>query len=292
MPEIMLKEYRTHIDLRLDMLISESGQKYDEVVRAARYSLLCGGKRIRPVLLLEFYKLCGGDDDCAYNFACALEMIHTYSLIHDDLPCLDDDDFRRGRPSLHKQYNEPMALLAGDALLTEAFCAAAKTRGLPADRVARGIEVLASCAGVHGMVGGQVLDVFEIGADTDAAELVDMYRLKTGALLRAACLCGCILAGGTEEQEKAATLYAEKLGLAFQIIDDLLDAEGDEQLLGKPVGSDQKNGKTTFVTIFGVEKAREYAETVTREAHDALAAFDGDTSRIAALTDYLLLRNK
>ena len=292
MPEIMLKEYRTHIDLRLDMLLSESGQKYDEVVRAARYSLLCGGKRIRPVLLLEFYKLCGGDDDCAYNFACALEMIHTYSLIHDDLPCMDDDDFRRGRPSLHKQYNEPMALLAGDALLTEAFCAAAKTRGLPAERVARGIEVLSSCAGIHGMVGGQVLDVFEIGEDTDGDELSDMYRLKTGALLRAATVCGCILAGGTDEQEKAAAVYAEKLGCAFQIVDDLLDAEGDEQILGKPVGSDQKNGKTTFVTLYGAEKAREYAETLTREAHESLSAFDGDTSRIAALTDYLLLRNK
>lgn len=292
MPEIMLKEYRAHIDLRLDMLLSESGQKYDEVVRAARYSLLCGGKRIRPVLLLEFYKLCGGDDDCAYNFACALEMIHTYSLIHDDLPCMDDDDFRRGRPSLHKQYSESMALLAGDALLTEAFCAAAKTRGLPAERVARGIEVLAYSAGVHGMVGGQVLDIFEIGENSDGAALSDMYRLKTGALLRAAAVCGCILAGAGEEEEKAAALYAEKLGLAFQIVDDLLDAEGDEQILGKPVGSDLKNGKTTFVTLYGTEKAREYAETVTREAHAALSAFEGDTSRIAALTDYLLLRNK
>ncbi len=292
MPEIMLKEYRTHIDLRLDMLLSESGQKYDEVVRAARYSLLCGGKRIRPVLLLEFYKLCGGDDDCAYNFACALEMIHTYSLIHDDLPCMDDDDFRRGRPSLHKQYNEPMALLAGDALLTEAFVAAAKTRGLPSERIARGIEVLASCAGIHGMIGGQVVDVFEIGEDADGNTLADMYRLKTGALLRAAAVCGCILAGGSEEHEKAAALYAEKLGLAFQIVDDLLDAEGDEQILGKPVGSDQKNGKTTFVTLYGVDKAREYAETVTREALEALKVFEGDTSRISALTDYLLLRNK
>lgn len=292
MLDILLKEYRTKIDMRLDMLLSESGQKYDEVVRAARYSLLSGGKRIRPILLLEFYKLCGGDDDCAYNFACALEMIHTYSLIHDDLPCMDNDDFRRGRPSCHKQYSEAMALLAGDGLLTDAFCAASKTRGLDAERVVKALEVLSSCAGISGMVGGQVIDVFEINADTDINSLVDMYRLKTGALLRAATVCGCILAGADDEAVKAAGEYAEKLGLAFQIVDDLLDAEGNEELLGKPTGSDEKNGKTTFVTLLGIEKAREYAESATNQALDALSAFSGDITTITELTAQLLSRNK
>lgn len=292
MPEIMLKEYRAKIDMRLDMLMSESGQNYDEVVRAARYSLLSGGKRIRPALMLEFYKLCGGDDDCAYNIACALEMIHTYSLIHDDLPCMDNDDFRRGKPSCHKQYSEPMALLAGDALLTEAFLVAAKTRGLPSERVTAAVEVLASCAGVAGMIGGQVLDVFEINGSSNGEELADMCRLKTGALLRAATVCGCILAGADEDTQRLAAEYGEKLGLAFQIVDDLLDAEGNEAILGKPVGSDEKNGKTTFVTLFGIERAREYAKKLTEEAHTVLSALEGDTTRLAALTDYLLSRNK
>ena len=291
MPEIMLKEYRTHIDLRLDMLISESGQKYDEVVRAARYSLLCGGKRIRPVLLLEFYKLCGGDDDCAYNFACALEMIHTYSLIHDDLPCLDDDDFRRGRPSLHKQYNEPMALLAGDALLTEAFCAAAKTRGLPADRVARGIEVLASCAGVHGMVGGQVIDLQSEGKEIDLSVLEELQRGKTAALLIAACVMGARLAGATPAQEQAARIFGENIGLSFQIVDDILDVTATAEALGKPVGSDSENEKNTYVSLLGLDEARVLAAQRTDAALAALDAFGDDADSLRQLAQALLNRD-
>ncbi len=286
------KEKKAKIDMRLDMLLSESGQKYDELVRAARYSLLSGGKRIRPILLLEFYGLCGGDDDCAYNFACALEMIHTYSLIHDDLPCMDDDDFRRGRPSCHKQYGEAMALLAGDALLTEAFAVAAKTMGIESDRVVKALEILSSCSGISGMIGGQVIDTTVIDENTDVKGLADMYLMKTGALLRAAAVCGCVLAGADEECQVRAAEYAENLGVAFQIIDDLLDAEGDEEVLGKPVGSDAKNGKTTFVTLLGTECARQYAEEATNRAHAALSGFDGDITMLSQLTDYLLSRNK
>jgi geranylgeranyl diphosphate synthase type II len=270
-------------------LLNESDRQYDEVVRAARYSLLSSGKRIRPILLLEFYKLCGGNDDCAYNFACALEMIHTYSLIHDDLPCMDNDDFRRGKPSCHKQFGESMALLAGDALLTEAFNAASRTIGIPAERVLEAMTVLSANAGINGMIGGQVIDLINTDKIT-ADDTVAMYKLKTGALINSATVCGAILAGADDEKKKAASVYAEKLGLAFQIIDDILDAEGDEATLGKPVGSDSKNDKKTLVARFGVEKCREFADALTREALGALDALDGDKSNLIAITEFLLLR--
>ena len=290
MIEEKLQEYAAKIDARLDIILSESGQHYDEVVRAGRYSLLSGGKRIRPIILLEFYKLCGGADDCAYNFACALEMIHTYSLIHDDLPCMDDDDMRRGKPSCHKQYGEAMALLAGDALLTEAFGAAAKTMGIPADAVIKAIGQLSSLAGIGGMIGGQVMDI-EGTAHNDDDFLFDMYRLKTGALIRAAAVCGCILAGADEDKLSYAMEYGEKLGLAFQIIDDILDATGDSQLLGKPVGSDQKNNKDTIVVRLGIEHCRALADKYTSDALEALEHFDGDKATLIELTNYLLSRN-
>ncbi len=290
MIEEKIREYATKIDARLDIIFHESGQYYDEVVHAGRYSLLNGGKRIRPIILLEFYKLCGGQDDCAYNFACALEMIHTYSLIHDDLPCMDDDDMRRGKPSCHKQFGEAMALLAGDALLTEAFGAAAKTVGIPSDLVVHAIVQLSSLAGVGGMIGGQVMDIGGTAQNNDDF-LFDMYRLKTGALIRAATVCGCILAGADDEKLSAATKYAEKLGLAFQIIDDILDATGDSKLLGKPVGSDEKNNKDTIVVRLGLEHCRALADRYTNEALAALDAFDGDKTTLIELTKFLLSRN-
>ncbi len=290
MVDMLLKDYQAKLDARLNIILTESGQLYDEVVKASRYGVLNGGKRIRPILLLEFYKLCGGDDDCAYNFACALEMIHSYSLIHDDLPCMDNDDFRRGKPSCHKEFGECMALLAGDALLTEAFSVAAKTMGLPPERVIRALSVLASNAGISGMVGGQVMDMGE-NTDIDDDFLFDMYRLKTGALLKAACVCGCILAGADEDKISAAGEYAEKLGLAFQIIDDILDFQGDAKLMGKPVGSDEKNNKDTIAVRLGVEYCRELAGKLTEEALQALEIFEGDTDNLKALTEFLLERN-
>lgn len=285
----IFSEYQGKIDARLDILLNENDRQYDEVVRASRYSLLSSGKRIRPILLLEFYKLCGGNDDCAYNFACALEMIHTYSLIHDDLPCMDNDDFRRGKPSCHKQFGETMALLAGDALLTEAFSAASRTMGIPAERIVEAMTVLASNAGINGMIGGQVIDLINTDEIT-ADDTVAMYKLKTGALINSAAVCGAILAGADEEMKKAAAVYAEKLGLAFQIIDDILDAEGDEVTIGKPVGSDSKNDKKTLVARFGVEKCREFADALTKEALETLDAFSGDKTNLIAITEFLLLR--
>lgn len=291
MLDILLNEYKTKIDARLDILVSENGQRYDEVVRAARYSLLSGGKRIRPIILLEFYRLCGGEGDLAYNFACALEMIHTYSLIHDDLPCMDNDDFRRGKPSCHKEFGETTALLAGDALLTEAFGAAAKTVGINAENVTSAIATLSGCAGIAGMVGGQVMDIAGEQCLSDEAGILEMYRLKTGALIKAAAVCGAMLAGADEEEITASAVYGEKLGLAFQLVDDILDHEGDEAVLGKPIGSDEKNDKYTLLGVLGIERCRELAKQYTDEAHTALGCFMGDTSNLRELTDYLLVRN-
>lgn len=257
---------------------------------AMKYSLLSGGKRIRPILLLEFYALCGGKGGNALNFAAALEMIHTYSLIHDDLPCMDNDDMRRGRPSCHKAFGEDTALLAGDALLTLAFKTAAETDGIPADRVLKAIAVLAENAGISGMVGGQVEDLaFEkSGATID--ELRGMYLKKTSCLLSAGSVCGSILAGADDEELKYAAEYAEKLGLAFQIIDDILDCTSDEKTLGKPIGSDEKNGKTTYVTLLGIDGAKAEAERLSYEALAALCKIKGDNAALRELTADLLDR--
>lgn len=289
MIDSILSTYSKQLETRLDILLPESSQNYKTIYDASRYSLLDGGKRIRPILLLEFYKLCGANDNCAYNFACAVEMIHTYSLIHDDLPCMDDDDFRRGKPSCHKQYGEAMALLAGDTLLTEAFCVAAKTLEIPAERVTEALATLANYAGASGMIGGQVMDI-EI-TDKSVENLYELYSLKTSALIKAACVCGTILAGAEEKYRKAAEVYAEKLGIAFQIIDDILDYEGDERMLGKPTGSDDKNGKTTLVSLLGIEKCREEAKKLTAEALSCLDLFEGDSTNLKVITEYLLMRN-
>lgn len=290
MVDLLIKDYQAKIDSRLDIILSESGQLYDDVLRACRYAVLNGGKRIRPILLLEFYKLCGGEDDCAYNFACALEMIHSYSLVHDDLPCMDNDDFRRGKPSCHKEFGESMALLCGDALLTEAFSVAAKTMNIAPERVVKAISHLSDSAGTPGMIGGQVLDM-TLSSDTDDSVLFEMYRLKTGALLKTACACGCILAGADDEKVAMAEKFGEKVGIAFQIIDDILDRLGDARILGKPTGSDEKNNKDTIVVRLGVEYCRELAKKYTDEAYEYLNSFDGDTTVLRQLAEYLLERN-
>ena len=287
----LFNELIPKIDQRLDALILEKEDGINEARKAMRYSLLNGGKRIRPILLLEFYKLCGGEGDGALNFAAAIEMIHTYSLIHDDLPFMDNDDMRRGKPSCHKAFGEDTALLAGDALLTLAFSAAAKTEGIPPQRVLRAISVLADNAGIEGMVGGQVMDLeFEkTGADVDG--LKEMYLKKTSCLLKAAAVCGCVLAGADEEHIKYAAEYADSLGLAFQIIDDILDCTADEKTLGKPIGSDEKNGKTTFVTLYGIDGARKRPKELSKNAESLLDNFEGDSTSLKELTKYLLNRS-
>ena len=248
-----------------------------DIYDAMNYSLLSGGKRIRPVLTLETCRMCGGNVNDALPFACAVEMIHTYSLIHDDLPCMDDDDLRRGRPTNHKMYGEATAVLAGDGLLTAAFeCGMenAERRGLDPAITLDAMLCLARAAGADGMVGGQVLDMAGEGRCLTQADVEELQRMKTGALIRAAAEMGCIVAGGSEDDRKAVRRYAQKLGLAFQIRDDMLDVTGDEATLGKPIGSDARDEKTTFVSLKGLEACGRMVEELTVEAREALEHFE------------------
>lgn len=255
------------------------------VIDSMRYSLMAGGKRVRPRLTLEFSRLCGGSDEEALPLACALEMIHTYSLIHDDLPCMDDDDMRRGRPSNHKQFGEAVALLAGDALLTLAF----KTvfSGLNADnavRRAKCAEILAEFSGARGMIGGQIIDLASEGKPPKLERLEIMDRKKTGSLIKAGCLMGCISAGVYDaERLEAALCYGESVGIAFQIIDDILDVTSTEQQLGKPIGSDKEQNKATYISLLGIEKCTALADEYTDRAIKSLEKFSGDTQPLREL---------
>ena len=258
----------------------------DVVSQAMRYSVENGGKRIRPALLLEFCRVCGGDYKKAVPFACALEMIHTYSLIHDDLPCMDNDDFRRGKPSCHIAFGEEYALLAGDALLTLAFETAMKSN-LSAEITVKAAKELAKAAGVMGMVGGQVLDLQNEGKKVGVSDLQKPDELKTGELIRAACVLGCVCAGADDKKIAAAEKYAHDIGIAFQIVDDILDVTSDEETLGKPIGSDEENQKSTYVSLLGIEKSRKTAEELTLNAQKALDAFDGDVSSLKDFAEKL-----
>ena len=274
----------------LNRFLPENLQLYSMVDGAARYSLFAGGKRIRPKILLAFYRLCGGKDGAALPFAAAIEMIHTYSLIHDDLPCMDNDDLRRGKPSCHKAFGEDTALLAGDALLTHAFFTASSTEEIPPDRVVRASKVLAEKAGIAGMVRGQAMDLAFEKTTPSGDDICEMYAKKTSCLLQAASMIGCILAGAEEKKVNMAEEYGFNLGLAFQIIDDILDCTADETLLGKPTGSDQKNGKTTFVSLYGLKYSRREAARLTNCALSLLDGFSGDSSELKELTNQLLIR--
>ncbi len=258
----------------------------DVVSQAMRYSVENGGKRIRPALLLEFCRVCGGDYKKAVPFACALEMIHTYSLIHDDLPCMDNDDFRRGKPSCHIAFGEEYALLAGDALLTLAFETAMKSN-LSAEITVKAAKELAKAAGVMGMVGGQVLDLQNEGKKVGVSDLQKTDELKTGELIRAACVLGCVCAGADDKKIAAAEKYAHDIGIAFQIVDDILDVTSDEETLGKPIGSDEENQKSTYVSLLGIEKSRKTAEELTLNAQKALDAFDGDVTSLKDFAEKL-----
>ncbi len=282
-------EYIALINCALYDYVKLTGGEEDEVAEAMLYSLKNGGKRVRPMLVLEFCRVCGGDVNAALSLACAIEMIHTYSLIHDDLPCMDDDDFRRGKPSCHKKFGEATALLAGDGLLTLAFSVAAGA-SLPPEQVVKAVKLLSDCAGHLGMIGGQTMDL----QHENKAITLDMLRstdeLKTGRLIFAACTLGCIAAGADEKAFEAASTYAESIGLAFQIVDDLLDITSTEEALGKPIGSDKENNKSTYPALLGFEKSKEIVNELTDTAVDALAVF-GENGRF--LADYArLLANR
>lgn len=278
------------VEDRLIKLLPECANGQEEVVKAMKYSLSNGGKRLRPVLCLEFARACGADRFDALDFACAVEYIHTYSLIHDDLPCMDDDDMRRGKPSCHKEFGEATALLAGDALLTHAFQILAGAE-LDDKKIALACGLLAQNAGVQGMVGGQVIDLKYESETPDLQQLLSVHRLKTGALISAACLLGCIAAGADDEKIAAASAFAYDLGVAFQIKDDILDVVGSTEALGKPVGSDAENNKTTYVTVRGMENAQKDVEMLTSAAVSRLSAFE-NTDFLKTLALYLVNRNK
>ena len=264
------------------------------VARAMAYACEGGGKRIRPVLMMEFCRLCGGDPEAALPFAAAMEMIHSYSLVHDDLPCMDNSPQRRGRPSTHVVVGETMALLAGDGLLNLAFetMLRPENRGsLPADRVLGAAYALADASGIEGMVGGQVIDLESEGKPIGLSVLEELQRGKTAALLIASCVMGVRLAGGTAEQEQAARVFGENIGLSFQIVDDILDVTATAEALGKPVGSDAENEKVTYVSLLGLEEARRLAARRTDEALAVLDAFAADTDSLRRLAQALLTRD-
>lgn len=247
--------------------------RHADLQEAMEYSLLAGGKRIRPVLTLETCRMCGGDPQAALPLACAVEMVHTYSLIHDDLPAMDNDDLRRGRPTNHVVYGEATAILAGDALLTAAFEQLAQAN-LPAGQIVEAVRCLSHAAGSAGMVGGQALDMAGEGRTLNLEELELLQSLKTGALISAAAELGCIAAGGGREQRAHVRAYAQALGRAFQVRDDMLDIISSQKELGKPIGSDQANEKSTFVSALGLEGCAALVEKLTRQGIDALGGFE------------------
>ena len=268
----MMHEYKAYIEEFLQNWYARfDDEPQKKLFEAMRYSLLAGGKRLRPVMAFEFCRLCGTDWRKAAPLAAAVEMIHTYSLIHDDLPCMDNDDFRRGRPTNHKVYGETMAVLAGDALLTDAFTVAS-TAQLEGKDMADAIGILSECAGSLGMVGGQVLDVLSEDRELTEQEVLDIQTRKTGALIRAACALGAIAGGANEVQFDAACRFAAALGLAFQIRDDMLDVIGTQEEMGKGVGTDEK--KNTFVRLYGLDRCEELVKRYTDMAIEALQTFD------------------
>lgn len=266
------EEYRSYIqDYLKDFYSQFCNEPQQLLFEAMEYSLLSGGKRLRPIFTLEFCRMCGADWKTAAPFAAAVEMIQTYSLIHDDLPCMDDDDLRRGRPTNHKVYGEGMAVLAGDALLTDAFLMASAAKLEKPDDMALAISVLAHNAGSLGMVGGQVLDISSEQRVLTEEEVLAVQTRKTGALINASCVLGVIAAGGSSEQREVAARFSGALGLAFQIRDDMLDVIGNEQELGKAVGTDAV--KNTFVRLYGLEKCEELVCRYTNIALEALEIF-------------------
>lgn len=287
------EEYITLInDALMSYLEKEASSHGEEIMRETMsYSVENGGKRIRPVLTLEFCRLCGGDVESALPFACAIEFIHTYSLIHDDLPCMDDDDMRRGKPSSHIRFGEANALLAGDSLLTLAFETALSAEKFDASTVVKAASIIAEAAGRAGMIAGQVLDLENENRSVTADDLRQVDELKTGELIRAACLLGCTAAGADSEKCAAAVSFARNLGLAFQVVDDILDVTSDAATLGKPIGSDESNNKNTYVSLLGLSGAQEAAGKLTAAAIDALNVFGEDADFLIDLSKKLLSRS-
>ncbi len=289
-----LKEQVTRVDAALDRYLPKETELPHSVHKAMRYSVFAGGKRVRPIMMLAACHAVGGDSVCALPAACAMEMIHTYSLIHDDLPAMDDDDFRRGNPTNHKVFGEAIAILAGDALLTEAFKLTSDPRfaeGCDASGLLAVIHEIATCAGSYGMVGGQVIDMESEGRpDIDLATVQYIHTHKTGALIKASVVAGALLGGAAGEQLAAITRYGEAAGLAFQIADDILDIEGTTEEIGKDAGSDQARGKATYPAVMGLAAAKEEAQCMMDEALGALEIFGAEADPLREIARYIVQR--
>ena len=290
-----LKSMITQIEQILKNCLPEEKGYQKTVIEAMNYSVLAGGKRLRPMLMMETYRLFGGNGTVVEPFAAAIEMIHTYSLVHDDLPAMDNDEYRRGKRTTHAVYGEAMGILAGDALLNFAYETAAKAFSMEPGgaSVGRAFEVLAQKAGIYGMVGGQTADVEAEGAgEASVDKLTFIYRLKTGALIEAAMLSGAILAGAGEAEQRLIEQIAGEIGMAFQIQDDILDVTSTLEVLGKPIGSDQKNQKTTYVSLFGMEQAKEKAGQLFGDAMDKLDSLSVKNPFLSELLRSLIHREK
>lgn len=291
--KVYLHERAALVDAALDRWLPGEGALPAKLHQAMRYSIFAGGKRLRPILIIAACEAVGGPPERVLHVACAMEMIHTYSLIHDDLPAMDDDDFRRGRPTNHKVYGEANAILAGDALLTEAFRLLADpeaNRSVDPAVTLQVIETIARYAGSQGMVGGQVVDMESEGQPIDFATLQYIHTRKTGALFLASIQAGARLGGGSDEQVAALTRYGETAGLAFQIADDILDIVGDQNEIGKAVGSDQARGKATYPALLGLSEARRRAEELRDLAIAALESLGADAEPLRAIARYIVDR--
>lgn len=292
------EEYQKRVNsieeiLKMYLPAQEGYQKI--ITEAMEYSLMAGGKRIRPMLMGEFYKLFGGEGRLIEPFMAAIEMIHTYSLVHDDLPAMDNDDYRRGRKTTHVVYGEDMGILAGDALLNYAFETACTAFDLEPDKsrvIGRALKILAEKAGIHGMIGGQVVDVKESGHSISADMLDFIYRLKTGALIESSVMIGAVLAGASEKEVLQVESVAAKVGMAFQIQDDILDVTSTTEMLGKPVHSDEKNEKTTYVTLKGTDESGREVERLTTEALGELKELGRENEFLNKLLEWLVYREK
>ncbi len=289
--DMTANEYKNLVDSKLSEFFNPSGMSYDGLLESMHYSLTAGGKRIRPTLVLEFCRISGGDVEKALPVACAIEMLHTYSLIHDDLPCMDNDDLRRGKPTNHVVYGECTATLAGDALQAEAFGTIARSE-LPAENKIACVEILADAVGSDGMCAGQYLDMVGESKRLTEEELDDINSRKTGALLIAACRMGVAAAGGSGEMLEAAAHYGACVGAAFQIRDDILDVISTSEELGKPIGSDAQEHKNTYMALLGESKCMEMIEKLTNQAKSALCGAFDDTKFLCDLADSMVTRRK
>lgn len=264
------------------------------IYESMAYSLMSGGKRLRPILMLGTYEIFEYDDEKVLPFACAMEMIHTYSLIHDDLPAMDNDDYRRGRLSNHKMYDEATAILAGDALLNKSFeigLEAITNFNLDVNRAVEALSIISRSSGTEGMIGGQIVDIHGNEKIKTVEELKYMYSLKTGAIIKSSVIAGAILGGATEKEIKALDVYAEKLGIAFQIEDDILDVEGTQEKIGKPIGSDKANDKVTYLSFVEIEEAKKHVKEYTDEAIKSLKMFGEKSQNLIQLAKYLTNRD-